>query len=43
MVVIEKRFLNGQPVRREEINARPVESEDISRIIEGVRRRIEKR
>ena len=39
MITITKRYLAGKPVRREEMSARPVESERIARIVEKVRRR----
>lgn len=39
MIFIQKRFLNGEPVEREDMAGRPVESERIARVIERVRRR----
>jgi|GEM_PF-4645675 len=42
MITIGRRYLDGKPVRREELDARPVESERIARIVERVRRREKK-
>ncbi len=39
MITVTRRFLTGRPVRREEINATPLRSERIARVVENVRRR----
>ena len=42
MMRVERRFLQGEAVGREEMRARPVESERIAAIIEHVKRRAQR-
>ena len=39
MITVTRRFLAGRPVRHEEINATPLRSERVARVVENVRRR----
>ena len=39
MISIQNRFLNGEPVAREDMRSRPVDSDRIAAILEHVRRR----
>ena len=38
-MTVTRRYLAGKPVRREDFEMRPVESEQIARIVENVRQR----
>ena len=42
MVSVTRRYLNGQPVEREDIEKRPVDSERVKYIVEHLRRRAER-